>query len=159
MQDDTHEEYRIGEATMSSAMTHGGKCFCGSVEFSVTGEPAAMGYCHCSSCRQWSAAPVNAFTLWPRDAVRITKGADNIASYHRTEKSLRKWCKTCGGHLFAEVPIWNMADVFAAVMPSLPFKSTIHVHYQEAVLSMKDGLPKWKGLPKEYGGSGELLSD
>jgi hypothetical protein len=34
------------------------------VELRVTGEAAAMGYCHCSSCRSWSAGLVNAFTLW-----------------------------------------------------------------------------------------------
>jgi hypothetical protein len=42
---------------------------------------------------------------------------------------------------------------------SLPFKPALHVNYQEAVLSMKDGLPKLKDLPKEFGGSGELLPD
>jgi hypothetical protein len=41
-----------------------GRCFCGAVEITVTGDPVGMGYCHCSSCRSWAAAPVNAFTLW-----------------------------------------------------------------------------------------------
>ena len=36
----------------------------------MAGEPAAMGYCHCSSCREWSAGPVNAFSLWPPDSVK-----------------------------------------------------------------------------------------
>lgn len=44
---------------------HKSGCFCGAVQFEVSGEPAAMGYCHCGSCRRWSAGPVNAFTLWP----------------------------------------------------------------------------------------------
>jgi len=30
-----------------------GKCFCGAVELEADGEPEAMGYCHCSSCRSW----------------------------------------------------------------------------------------------------------
>ncbi|MBP9175563.1 MAG: GFA family protein, partial [Rhizobiales bacterium] len=68
---------------MTNANTNKGKCFCGSVEFAVTGEPAAMGYCHCSSCREWSAGPVNAFTLWPPEALKITKGAENIGVHHR----------------------------------------------------------------------------
>ena len=45
------------------AATHKGECFCGAVHVEVLGEPEAMGYCHCQSCRSWSAAPVNAFTL------------------------------------------------------------------------------------------------
>jgi len=47
--------------------------------------------------------------------------------------------------------------VYAATIPSFPFKPSFHIHYQETVLRMKDGLPKFKELPKEFGGSGELL--
>ena len=55
-------------------MTHFGSCFCGVVKLEVTGSPEAMGYCHCRSCRSWSAGPVNAFSLWKPEAVRITRG-------------------------------------------------------------------------------------
>lgn len=144
---------------MSKENSHTGKCFCGAVEFAVTGEPAAMGYCHCSSCREWSAGPVNAFTLWAPDKVKVTKGASNIGVYHRTDKSMRKWCKTCGGHLFTDHPGWNLIDVYAAVVPSVEFKPALHVNYQETVLHIKDGLPKQKDVPKEMGGSGELLRE
>jgi hypothetical protein len=71
-----------------------GACFCGAVQLTVTGAPAAVGYCHCESCRTWSAAPVNAFTLWQPGAVRVTRGADNIGTYNKTPRSARKWCKT-----------------------------------------------------------------
>jgi hypothetical protein len=147
------------EDDMASNEIHKGKCFCGAVEFTVTGEPAAMGYCHCSSCREWSAGPINAFTLWAPESVKITKGADNIGVYHRTDNSLRKWCKTCGGHLLTEHPGWNLTDVYAALVPSVKFKPALHVNYQETVLPMKDGLPKQKDVPKEMGGSGELLKE
>ena len=55
-------------------MTYKGQCFCGAVQIEATGEPVAMGYCHCSSCRSWSAGPVNAFTLWKPEAVKVTSG-------------------------------------------------------------------------------------
>ena len=54
------------------AASYDGSCFCGAVRLIVTGEPVAMGYCHCESCRSWSAAPINAFTLWKPDAVVVT---------------------------------------------------------------------------------------
>ena len=63
------------------AQTYSGSCFCGAVELQVTGEAKAMGYCHCNSCRSWSGGPVNAFTLWEPASVRITKGADQIATF------------------------------------------------------------------------------
>jgi hypothetical protein len=144
---------------MLNGNTYRGACFCGAVEFTVTGEPLGMGYCHCESCRSWSASPVNAFTLWKPDALRITKGADNIGTYNKTPRSNRKWCKTCGGHVFTEHPLWGVVDVYAAVIPEFPYKPGVHVNYQETKLRMKDGLPKFRDFPKEMGGSGETVAE
>ena len=77
-------------------MKHTGNCFCGAVEVQVTGSPEGMGYCHCSSCRSWSGGPVNAFTLWNPEAVKVTRGAEQVGVYHKTERSYRKFCKACG---------------------------------------------------------------
>jgi hypothetical protein len=144
---------------VANEATHKGNCFCGAVQFTVAGEPAAMGYCHCSSCRLWSAGPVNAFTLWKPDALKVTQGADKIGTHNKTPKSSRKWCRTCGGHLFTEHPAWNLVDVYAATIPGFRFKPGVHVHYQETVLRIKDGLPKLKDVPKEMGGSGEAMPE
>jgi hypothetical protein len=109
---------------MSKTMVHSGKCFCGKVRFDVSGESAAMGYCHCSSCREWSAAPVNAFALWPLDAVKITKGADDIEFYRRTAESnsVRKWCKICVGQMFADVPAWNSCHSVVAIQTGASYE-------------------------------------
>jgi len=144
---------------MSSEQTYKGGCFCGAVELTVSGDPALMGYCHCDSCRHWSAGPVNAFSLWKPEAVRVTKGGDKIGTYNKTPLSFRKWCKSCGGHLFTEHPVMGLTDVYAATIPDLPFKPAVHVNYQETVLHMKDGLPKFRDLPGEAGGSGELMPE
>jgi hypothetical protein len=141
------------------AETYKGSCFCGAVELAVTGEPAAAGYCHCASCRSWAAAPVNAFSLWKPESVKVTKGEGNIGTYYKTEKSHRKFCKTCGGHLMTDHPMWNLVDVYAATIPSYRHDPKVHVNYGETVLRMKDGLPKMKDLPKEMGGSGEVLAE
>ena len=138
---------------------HQGGCFCGAVQLTVSGEPAAMGYCHCDSCRRWSAAPVNAFTLWKPDAVKVTKGADQIGTYNKTPNSNRKWCKSCGGHLFTEHPGMGLVDVYAATIADFPFHAALHVNYQETQLRMKDGLPKMKDYPQEIGGSGFTVAE
>jgi len=144
---------------MSNEKVYEGSCFCGAVQFTVSGGPAVMGYCHCESCRSWSAGPVNAFTLWKPEAVQITRGADNIGTYNKTPKSSRKWCKTCGGHLFTEHPLWGLIDVYAAVIPTFPHQAGVHVNYQETKLPMRDGLPKMKDIPKEMGGSGISIEE
>jgi hypothetical protein len=144
---------------MSQAKTYRGSCFCGTVEVIVTGEPVAMGYCHCDSCRRWSAGPVNAFTLWKPEAVQVTRGADSIGTYNKTARSYRKWCKSCGGHLLTEHPTLGVTDVYAATIPDFPYQAGVHVNYQEAVLRIKDGRPKLKDLPSEMGGSGAGVAE
>ncbi|WP_372839015.1 GFA family protein [Phaeovulum sp.] len=140
-------------------MTHSGTCFCGKVEIEVSGAPEGMGYCHCASCRAWSAGPVNAFSLWKPENVRITKGKDNLGKFARSPNSVRQFCKVCGGHLMTDHPEWGVTDVFAAVIPDLDFVPGVHVNYAETVLPMRDGLPKFRDFPAEIGGSGEQVPE
>jgi hypothetical protein len=139
-------------------MSLAGKCFCGAVEIEVTGLPEAMGYCHCSSCRSWSGGSVNAFSLWKPEAVRITSGAENVATFQKSKLSRRQYCAKCGGHLMTDHPPFGLIDVFASTIPGLAFVPALHVNYAETVLPMRDGLPKMKDFPAELGGSGETVA-
>jgi hypothetical protein len=141
------------------ATSHKGECFCGAVKLEVSGEPEAMGYCHCRSCRSWSGGPVNAFSLWKPENVKVTAGAEDIASFRKTELSHRQYCRKCGGHLMTKHPSLGMVDVFAATLPTLKFAPAVHVNYSETVLPMRDGLPKLRDFPKEFGGSGEAVPE
>ena len=151
---------------MSKDITHTGSCFCGEVEFTLSGEPEAMAYCHCDSCRQWSAGPLSAFTLWKPENVKITRGENNLGGFtgnplsgEKAVVSNRVWCKSCGGHVFTDHPTMGVIDVPAVVIKDFDFRPVFHVHYQESVHPMKDGLPKFRDLPAEAGGSGEQLPE
>lgn len=139
--------------------TYKAACFCGAVEIEAAGAPAVMGYCHCADCAAWAAAPVNAFTLWPTDSVRVTKGEAQIGSFSKTENSNRKYCTSCGGHLMTDHPGMKLVDVYASVLKGFPYEPSVHVHYESKSVSMADGLPKFKDLPAEFGGSGDMLPD
>ncbi len=139
--------------------TYKGECFCGAVKVEASGAPEGMGYCHCRSCRSWSAGPVNAFTLWKPENVRVTAGAEHVATFTKTAASERQFCRKCGGHLMANHPGMGLIDVYAATLPTLTFSPGLHVNYAETVLPMKDGLPKMRDFPKEFGGSGEALPE
>ena len=73
------------------------------------------------------------------DAVQITQGAENISTHSKTPLSFRKWCTTCGGHVFTEHPTWGGIDVYAAVIQDFPYQSGIQVNYEETKLRIKDG--------------------
>jgi hypothetical protein len=61
--------------------------------------------------------------------------------------------------LLTRHPEWDLVDVYAATIPSLPFTPGVHVNYESTVLPMKDGLPKLKDFPEELGGSGQALPE
>ena len=148
-----------GEKEKQVAAVHKAGCFCGAVEIEVTGKPTFSGYCHCRDCQAWSAAPINAFSLWPSSSVRITKGEADVGTFHKTENSYRKYCKVCGGHIMTEHPRMRLIDVYANLLQGFAHQPTLHANYGSKMVSVKDGLPKFRDLPAELGGSGEILPD
>lgn len=138
---------------------HAGTCFCGAVAIEVIGLPEEMGYCHCNSCRTYSGGAVSPFTLWRQENVRLTKGAALVGRFQKTEMSVRCFCTQCGGHVMVEHPSLGFTDVYAALVPTVAFRPSLHLNYAETVLPMRDGLPKFRDFPAESGGSGETMPE
>lgn len=138
-----------------------GSCLCGAVRFTVAGEPVAMGYCHCNSCRRWTGAPVYAFTMWPDQAVTVTDGANLLGTFLKTPDTVshRQHCRRCGGAVMIRHPAFGMVDVPAGLVAGLAFVPESHANYAEHVLRTADGLPKFVGFPEEFGGSGETMPE
>jgi hypothetical protein len=141
------------------ADSYKGACFCGAVEFEAKGAPAVAGYCHCKDCQAWSAGPINAFSLWPPDSVSILRGAENIGVFNKTKNSYRKFCKICGGHLMTDHPEWKLVDVYANLLRGFEHSPAVHVNYESRMVPVRDGLPKFKDLPTDFGGSGITLPE
>ena len=56
-------------------------------------------------------------------------------------------------------PAMGMTDVYLNIVPGKTHTGTMHIYYGEKTMSVPDGLPKFKDLPKEFGGSGEMLEE
>jgi hypothetical protein len=56
-------------------------------------------------------------------------------------------------------PSEGLIDVMASLMADFPFIPTEHVHYAERVMDVRDGLPKYRDLPEQWDGSGELIPE
>jgi len=97
--------------------------------------------------------------MWKPEAVRVTSGASQLATFQKSALSQRQYCIKCGGHLMANHPPLGLVDVFAATLPTLTFTPGVHVNYAETVLPMRDGLPKLKDFPVEFGGSGATIPE
>jgi len=79
-------------------MTMSGGCHCGAVRYAVEGEAMTHALCHCSDCRRHAGAPVVGWTMYPEEALRITKGAVKV--YVSSEHGRREFCADCGTGLF-----------------------------------------------------------
>lgn len=141
------------------ADVHRGTCFCGAVEIEAAGAPIEMGYCHCASCRSYSGAPLSAFLLWTSDRVRVTRGAAVLGGFNKTGMSDRRFCTRCGGHVMTAHPTLGLTDVRPAVLPGITFRPSVHLHYAEAVLPIRDGVTKLRDFPAAVGGSGEVIAE
>ena len=134
-------------------------CTCGAVKLSISGEPTVMAYCHCESCRGWLGAPIHAASLWPTPNVQVEQGADRLGVFKRTEASHRQFCTSCGAPVLVVHPEMGLTDVPAGSIAGLVYEPTLHVHYGEKVLAVRDGLPKFKDFPEDFGGSGETVPE
>ena len=79
-----------------------GGCQCGAVRYTIHEPVRETVHCHCSMCRKVHGALFVTFSVISKDKFTIDKGADNIATFKSSANLGRKFCKTCGGHLFEE---------------------------------------------------------
>jgi hypothetical protein len=141
--------------------TYHASCSCGAVEIEADGEPVVQCYCHCNSCRRFTGTPVNAPVLWPRDQVRFVKGEDKLRHYSSTghAQAGRYSCGVCNGPVGVDLFDAGLFDIFAGLVRDLTFMPTLHINYENAILAIKDGLPKFKDMRESTCGSGEMVAE
>ena len=143
--------------------TYEGKCFCGSLRYTVSGEPMLAGHCHCQDCRDWGGAPLISFVIFPHDAFKVTAGEEYLTIAGRVPETPRGWCSRCGGHVGAfrtegRAPIVPHVALCPDFLSGFNFTPTVHLFCGEAVLQVNDELPHYLDVPTDMGGSGELVS-
>ena len=75
-----------------------GGCHCGAIRYEAQGEALTHALCHCSDCRRCAGAPMVGWTMYPADAVTVTKGTAKV--YNSSEHGRRHFCPECGTGLF-----------------------------------------------------------
>ena len=55
-----------------------GGCHCGAIRYQAEGEALTHALCHCTDCRRHAGAPMVGWTMYPQDAVKVTKGTPKI---------------------------------------------------------------------------------
>jgi hypothetical protein len=76
-----------------------GKCLCGSVRFSLSGELPNLYQCHCSLCRKVSGSSSNSAFKIAREQLRWDAGAELIRRYESETGFKSHFCSRCGSPL------------------------------------------------------------
>eukprot|EP01119_Soliformovum_irregulare_P020644 TRINITY_DN671_c0_g1_i1.p1 TRINITY_DN671_c0_g1~~TRINITY_DN671_c0_g1_i1.p1 ORF type:complete len:151 (+),score=20.75 TRINITY_DN671_c0_g1_i1:21-473(+) len=150
---------------MAEENVHAGSCACGRVIISVDKSvPAPLNaYCHCNDCTRHNMTPLVGIIGYPSTAIengtiRI-QGKEQLKGFQVTDRITRHFCSHCGSPCYMELHLAKSIGLYSRFIDSYPFKPTLHFYYQSKRLSVKDGVPKWKDSPAEFGGSGVLLED
>jgi hypothetical protein len=75
-----------------------GGCHCGKIRYQVDGKALTHALCHCNDCRRHAGAPMVGWTMYPIDAVKVTKGKPK--TYESSADGRRQFCPDCGTGLF-----------------------------------------------------------
>ena len=129
---------------MADSTLEGG-CLCGAVRYRIDAPPLWTGYCHCTSCRRSTGAPVTMFVGTRGDFVSFTKGERTMfASSPGVE---RGFCAACGTPLTYESDRFPGETHFYISTFDDPQElcPTFHVFYEERLrwLEIADDLPRY----------------
>jgi hypothetical protein len=78
---------------MSESATLHGRCFCGAVRFTASGEPFQVSWCHCRDCRRQSGAPA---VVWAGLRAVDVAWQGEMRRRRSSAHVCRAFCPECG---------------------------------------------------------------
>jgi hypothetical protein len=130
------------------------QCLCGATTLSIEGSPVAQFYCHCDHCQRVHGAAYVPVSMYRTEQVNVSHGEASMWKLHATPRAS---CRECSTRLFAEPPGIGMRTVMALLLPRDSFSPQFHMQCAHALAPVKDDLPHFKGFPKAFGGSDEMI--
>ena len=112
-----------------------GGCLCGRVRYTVTGEPAFSGLCHCRNCQRYTGSAFEALIAFPAASVSVQ---GELKTYDDTGDSgqpvHRRFCPNCGSGVVNEVDVLPGVTIVLAGTLDDPaaFKPTMDVYWSSA---------------------------
>ncbi len=86
-------------------MSFTGRCYCGQVQYQVSGEPQWHAQCHCRECQYITGGGPNYFMIVAVDDFAFTKGiASQFTRDDIKNPRTRDFCGNCGTHLTTRLP-------------------------------------------------------
>ncbi|MDF1780169.1 MAG: GFA family protein [Alcanivoracaceae bacterium] len=76
-----------------------GECFCGSIQYEISGSLRDARSCHCSRCRKAFSSQASSYALVDHDDFKWLQGAHLLTSYTTQEHFGLQFCSQCGSTL------------------------------------------------------------
>lgn len=136
-----------------------GGCLCGAIRYQLLAPAKCIEHCHCSKCRRAHGALYASGGLYDTAALNIVQGEDNLTSFESSAGNWRKFCATCGCHLFMtvdafpnEVYVW-VASLDDGAHPGHPAEKEGHIYVgSKAPWEMvSDGIPHFSEESDSFG--------
>lgn len=82
-----------------------GSCFCGVVQYRITGELNPIQICHCQQCRRAQGGPFASNIPVDADKFSVTHGADRLKALESTTRAgkYRVFCTECGSPIISRM--------------------------------------------------------
>ena len=123
-----------------------GRCLCGDVRYEISQPAVGTGVCHCRMCQRAIGASLDAWTAFPREAVRFTNSSPKY--YKSSLIAERGFCANCGSSLLVRYYAPEASKFLIMMTACLDkpedFAPTWHggVESQMPWLDIQDDLPR-----------------
>lgn len=129
-----------------------GGCHCGAIRYEIAGEPIVHALCHCRDCRHHAGAPLVGWTMYPQEAVKVTRGSPKV--YASSADGRRHFCPDCGTGLFYvnQAMLPGIIDVQSATTDDPgPGPAQMHIQVAERLdwMARAHELPSFDRFPPQ----------
>jgi len=132
-----------------------GRCYCGAVQYQVTGALRGVVNCHCDQCTQLNGN-FGSHSKALKDNILILKD-EGLAWYQISEIARRGFCRVCGSGLFWESKGQDSTGIVVGSLENRNELNTIgHIFVEEKshFYDITDDLPQF-----QRSSNGELAGD
>ena len=126
---------------------------CQAVRYETRGDPFAINYCHCRSCRRHNGAPVVTLAGFKESQIRFS--GDSRKTFESSPGVNRAFCSKCGTPLTWEGEGGDLGPIIELHVstfdePDLLAPSS-HAFYPERVawFEVEDNLPRYEGFSED----------
>jgi hypothetical protein len=130
----------------ASGRTLAGRCFCGTVEYTVPDQFLYAMICHCSNCRRTTGSAFKPFAGIERGKLTITRGEDQLLVYG-TPDANDTHCRRCGSLLYSVVRAGAYVHVTLGTLvddPGIRPSRHIFVGSKAPWFTITDDLPQFQ---------------